>query len=115
PGSRPGRRAGQGWWSRSSALLGCDCCLLGHRGHRERNGAGQICDDAPVDEHAFGELAGPYRRELLVHCYRMLGSLTDAEDALQETMLAAWQGLGDLRAEEALRPWLYRIATNRCL
>ncbi len=68
-----------------------------------------------MDEHAFGELAGPYRRELLVHCYRMLGSLTDAEDALQETMLAAWRGLGDLRAEEALRPWLYRIATNRCL
>jgi len=68
-----------------------------------------------VDEHAFGELTGPYRRELLVHCYRMLGSLTDAEDALQETMLAAWRGLEDLRAEEALRPWLYRIATNRCL
>ncbi len=67
------------------------------------------------DEHAFGELTGPYRRELLVHCYRMLGSLTDAEDVLQETLLAAWRGLDDLRAEVALRPWLYRIATNRCL
>jgi RNA polymerase sigma-70 factor (TIGR02960 family) len=67
------------------------------------------------DEHAFGELTGPYRRELLVHCYRMLGSLTDAEDVLQETLLAAWRGLDGLRAGMALRPWLYRIATNRCL
>jgi len=69
----------------------------------------------PVDEQAFGELAGPYRRELLVHCYRMLGSLPDAEDVLQETLLAAWQGRDDLRAEMAMRSWLYRIATNRCL
>jgi RNA polymerase sigma-70 factor (TIGR02960 family) len=68
-----------------------------------------------VDEQAFGDLMGPYRRELLVHCYRLLGSLTDAEDVLQETLLAAWRGLAGLRAEAALRPWLYRIATNRCL
>jgi RNA polymerase sigma-70 factor (TIGR02960 family) len=68
------------------------------------------------DGEAFGELAGSYRRELQVHCYRMLGSFADAEDAVQETMLAAWHGLGGFSAERAsLRTWLYKIATNRCL
>ncbi len=68
------------------------------------------------DGEAFQELAGPHRRELQVHCYRMLGSVTDAEDAVQETMLAAWQGIGGFAAERAsLRTWLYKIATNRCL
>jgi RNA polymerase sigma-70 factor (TIGR02960 family) len=65
---------------------------------------------------AFQELTGPYRRELQVHCYRMLGSFQDAEDALQDTLLAAWQGLGGFTEERAsLRTWLYKIATNRCL
>ncbi|MBL7259028.1 RNA polymerase subunit sigma-70 [Paractinoplanes lichenicola] len=64
---------------------------------------------------AFRELAGPYERELLLHCYRVMGSLTDAEDLLQETMIAAWRGLPGFEGRSSLRTWLYRIATNRCL
>jgi RNA polymerase sigma-70 factor (ECF subfamily) len=67
------------------------------------------------DHDAFGELISPYRRELLVHCYRMLGSLQDAEDGLQETLLAAWQDLGRFERRSSLRTWLYKIATHRCL
>ncbi len=67
------------------------------------------------DGHAFRELTEPHRRELHVHCYRMLGSFQDAEDALQDTLLAAWQGLGDFEGRASIRTWLYRIATNRCL
>jgi RNA polymerase sigma-70 factor (TIGR02960 family) len=67
------------------------------------------------DEAAFGELVGPYRRELQLHCYRILGSLQDAQDMLQETLLAAWRGLGGFQERATLRAWLYRIATNRCL
>jgi RNA polymerase sigma-70 factor (ECF subfamily) len=67
------------------------------------------------DGEAFRELTEPYRRELQVHCYRMLGSLQDAEDVLQDTLLAAWQGLGAFEGRASIRTWLYRIATNRCL
>jgi len=67
------------------------------------------------DADAFGQLVDPYRRELQVHCYRLLGSLADAEDALQETLLSAWQGLAGFEGRASIRTWLYRVATSRCL
>jgi RNA polymerase sigma-70 factor (TIGR02960 family) len=67
------------------------------------------------DEAAFEQLVSPYRREMHVHCYRILGSVADAEDALQETLTAAWQGLPRFEARASIRTWLYRIATTRCL
>jgi RNA polymerase sigma-70 factor (TIGR02960 family) len=67
------------------------------------------------DEEAFRALTEPHRRELHVHCYRLLGSVQDAEDLVQETLLAAWRGLADFEGRSSLRSWLYRIATNRCL
>lgn len=67
------------------------------------------------DGAAFRELTEPYQRELQVHCYRMLGSFQDAEDALQDTLLSAWQGLAGFEGRASIRTWLYRIATNRCL
>jgi RNA polymerase sigma-70 factor (TIGR02960 family) len=67
------------------------------------------------DADAFRDLIGPYRRELQVHCYRILGSALDAEDALQETLLAAWQGLGGFEGRASIRTWLYQVATSRCL
>src|SRR5919198_4139645 len=67
------------------------------------------------DEEAFRSLVEPYRRELQLHCYRILGSLQDAEEQLQETLLAPWRGIGDFEGRASLRAWLYRVATNRCL
>ena len=67
------------------------------------------------DADAFERLAAAYRRPLHAHCYRMLGSLQDAEDALQEALLAAWRGIGRFEGRSSLRSWLYRIATNACL
>ena len=67
------------------------------------------------DEQAFRDLTDRHRRELQVHCYRILGSVQDAEDALQETLLAAWRGLDGFQQRSSLRVWLYTIATNRCL
>jgi RNA polymerase sigma-70 factor (ECF subfamily) len=67
------------------------------------------------DGDAFRTLTDPHRRELHVHCYRMLGSLQDAEDALQDTLLAAWRGFAGYKGDASIRTWLYRIATNTCL
>src|SRR4051812_33334968 len=67
------------------------------------------------DERAFATLVEPFRRELQLHCYRLVGSVQDAEDLVQETLLAAWRGLDGFNGRAAFRTWLYRIATNRCL
>jgi RNA polymerase sigma-70 factor (ECF subfamily) len=67
------------------------------------------------DETAFQELVDAHQHELQLHCYRMLGSFHDAEDALQETLLAAWRGLSSFEGRSSIRTWLYRVATSRCL
>ena len=76
-------------------------------GHARTGGRG--------DEEAFRELTEPHRRELQLHCYCILGSMQDAEDLTQETLLAAWRGLEAFEGRASVRAWLYRIATNRCL
>ncbi|HEY7621993.1 MAG TPA: sigma-70 family RNA polymerase sigma factor [Solirubrobacteraceae bacterium] len=73
-------------------------------------GAGHVTDD-----QEFRALVEPFRRELQLHCYRIVGSIQDAEDLVQETLLAAWRGLERFEGRASLRSWLYRIATNRCL
>jgi RNA polymerase sigma-70 factor (TIGR02960 family) len=67
------------------------------------------------DAEAFRQLVGPHERELQMHCYRMLGSVQDAEDAMQDALLAAWQGLRGFEGRASVRTWLYRVVTTRCL
>jgi RNA polymerase sigma-70 factor (ECF subfamily) len=82
---------------------------------REHTEAELLASARSGDERAFEELTLPHRRELHVHCYRMLGSLDDVDDALQETLLRAWRGLDSFEPRAPFRAWLYRIATNVCL
>jgi RNA polymerase sigma-70 factor (TIGR02960 family) len=85
------------------------------RWHHDRVTSTELERARAGDAGAFAELVAPHRQALHLHCYRMLGSLTEADDALQETLVAAWQGLAGFRADASVRTWLYRIATNRCL
>src|SRR5277367_2197598 len=72
-------------------------------------------DETKDEQVAFESLASAQRNAIKVHCYRMLGSLSDADDATQETFARAWRGRKALRSEAAERSWLFRIATNTCL
>ncbi|WP_235783754.1 sigma factor [Amycolatopsis orientalis] len=74
-----------------------------------------LLEAARGDEAAFGRLVQPYRRELHAHCYRMLGGVQVAEDAVQNTLLGAWQGIAGFEGRSSVRSWLYRTTTNACL
>ena len=80
-----------------------------------RDGFLNQLDLAGIDQHEFGMMVEPHRRELHVHCYRMVGSVYEAEDLVQETFLRAWRRRETYEGRASLRAWLYKIATNLCL
>src|SRR4051794_33385248 len=101
-----------------TATLSCRsmCMAVQTPGDRQIGRADGVNTGMTTIERAhFDALIAPYQRELLLHCYRMLGSLQDAEDALQETFIAAWNGLERFEGRASVRTWLYKIASNRCL
>src|ERR1700721_2367953 len=92
------------------------CGMIGVRTGVRSIAMDKVLDRARAgDDRAFGELTDPFMGELRLHCYRILGSVQDAEDVLTETLRAGWRGLGGFEERASLRTWLYRIATNRCL
>ena len=107
-------------WPTGRSCAASSSTTASHCGARWRHEAGDRCEGWPVSarsstDTSFEELAERYRRELLVHCYRITGSVQDAEDLVQETLLSAWRGLEGFEGRASMRTWLYRIATNRCL
>ena len=113
------RRFG-GRWLKLAEAGGSDAACEDPDVSEERSGSGSavngVLERAKAgDEDAFRELCEPYRSELRSHCYRIVGSVEDAEDLVQETLLAAWRGLGSFEGRATTRSWLYRIATNRAL
>ena len=107
---------------RHCRIPACRGVCTGSRSHGSLGQEGGVPVEADLvtraqagDSHAFAELVNGHRRELEVHCYRILGSAQDAEDTVQETFLAAWQHIRAFEVRASLRTWMYRIATNRCL